>query len=279
MAATGEHALEWTSGESRVVLDLVPMEVLGALMRLRTRLLQRIDALPAGAAEHPTRCAEWRAVDVVNHLSDTTHWAAEVTAAAAQGRSSDVFTGFHVRRTPKQLTDAASRDLDAARARLHEAMDRSLGQVAEVMAALDKLTATPLGPQPFAVAALHGLWDTWLHERDLLLPLGVEVPQHEDEVRLSALYTLRLVGLCVAMAGDQLSATVQLRGATAARLRLDASPALTAVRAGDGEPQIHADAATLVDVLSGRGDVDAALDGPAELRAGLSGLRPLLAGA
>jgi Mycothiol maleylpyruvate isomerase N-terminal domain len=275
----GGHALEWTSGETRVVVELIPLEVLGALMRLRTRVLQRIDALAARDAEHPSRCAEWRAVDVVNHLADTTGWAAAVTAAAAHGAPTTVFEGFHVRRTPKQLTDAGPRDLDAARARLHTAMAESLGQVAEVVAVRDKLTDTPLGPQPFPVAACHVLWDTWLHERDLCLPLGIEPPQHEDEIRLSAIYTLRLVGLCVAMARRELSATLRLHGATEVTLRLDASAALTAVRVvDDAAPQLSGDAATVIDALSGRGDIDAAVEGPAELRTAFRPLCALLAG-
>lgn len=278
-APPGTHALEWTSGDNRVVLDLIPVEVLGALMRLRTRLLDRVDRLPAEAAEHPTRCAEWTAVDIVNHVADTTGWAATVITAAATGASSGLFAGFHVRNTPKGLTDAASRDLDAARARLHAEMAASLAQVPQVAALGDAPTETPLGPQPFPVAALHVLWDTWLHERDLFLPMGVEPPQHEDETRLCALYTLRMVGLCVAMARQEVSATVRLHGATAVTLRLDASPALTSVRlAPDATPDVTADAAALVDALTGRGDVDAALDGPAELRAALSPLRGVLAG-
>ena len=278
MPATGAHALEWTSGDTRVVLDLVPIEVLGALMRLRTRVLASVDALPIDAAEHPTRCAEWTVVDVVNHVADTTGWATEVTDAAARGRDTAIFDGFHVRDTPKRLTDAAVHDLDAARARLHAEMRRSLAQVAEVVAVANGMAATPLGPQPFPVAALHVLWDTWLHERDMLLPLGRAVPQHEDEVRLCALYTLRLVGLCAAMGRREVSATIALQGATEVTLRLDASPSLTSVRVSNEAAQLHGDAARVIDALCGRDDVDAALDGPAELRAALSPLRALLAG-
>jgi len=282
MPLTGEHALEWTSGDARVVVDLVPIEVLGALARLRTRLLQSIDALPLGEAEHATRCDEWRAVDLVNHLADTTHWATEVIAAAAEHRASVIFEGFHVRATPKQLTDAAPRDLDAARARLHQAMEANLHQVAEVVGLQERPTMTPVGPQPFPVAALHVLWDTWLHERDLLLPLGVQVPEHEDETRLAAVYTLRLIGFALAMMGRELSVALRLHGATECLLRLDATRGRTSVRVVEtvdgATPELSGDAATVVDALTGRGDLAAALDGPEELRRALSPLRRFLAG-
>jgi uncharacterized protein (TIGR03083 family) len=279
MAATEGHLLEFTSGGARVVLDFLPVEALGALMRLRTRLMRTIDTLPLDAAEQPSRCADWRVVDVVNHLADATTWAAQVTAAAAEGRPSAVFAGFHVRATPRQLTEAAPRDLDAARARLHEAMAASLGQVAEVVAARDRPTETPLGPQPFPVAALHVLWDTWLHERDICIPLGIDAPEHEDETRLAAIYSLRLLGLCVAMAGREASAALRLHGATGITLQFDASASLTSVRIDPtATAQLSGDAATVVDAITGRGDLDAALHGPAEQRASLAALRPLLAG-
>lgn len=264
--------------QPRRALDVLPLEVLGAFNRLCARLVERIDALPDGVAEQPTRCADWRAVDLVNHLADTTSWATEVTTAAAEQRETTIFAGFHVRRTPKQLTDAQPRDLAAARARLHANIAANLALVPEIVRLGNGLCQTPLGPQPFPVAALHAMWDTWLHERDLLIPLGIDPPQHEDEVRLCALYSLRLLGLFVAMSGQELSVTLRLHGATETTLRLDATPQLTAVRVvDDPTPQLSGDAAAAVDALTGRGD-PAALEGPAELRAALSPLRAVLAG-
>lgn len=282
-----EGAVEWNSAEGRVALDVVPLEVLGALTRLRVRLLQRIDAIPQADAEMPTRCTEWRAVDLVNHLADTTEWGSDAIAAALAGRgSTDTFAGFHVVTTPKQLTDAAPRDLDLARARLHKAMDANLRQVPGAVALVDRLTPTPLGPQPFSVAALHVLWDTWLHERDLFLAEDAAgaPPQHEDEVRLCALYTLRLLGLMQAVFQRERTIVVQLHGATGATLRLDSRAGETLVRVIDaGEvddttPTLHGDAATVVDALTGRGDIATALEGPAEARRGLSPLSRFLRG-
>jgi hypothetical protein len=273
--------LEWSGGDGRVALDVVPLEVLGALTRLRLRLLRRIDALPASDAELPTRCTEWRAVDLVNHLADTTQWASDALAAAAAGQTSiEIFAaGFDPVATPKRLTDAVARDLDQARARLHAAIDANLRQVPGGVLLLDRPTPTPLGPQPLPVALLHLLWDTWLHERDMFLG---SVPEQEDEVRLCAIYTLRMLGLMFALRRRERSLLVELRGATDVSLRLDVRGGETVVRGvdsvDDGVPILRGDAATVVDALTGRGDVDAALDGPAEARRGLSSLSRLLAG-
>jgi uncharacterized protein (TIGR03083 family) len=282
MSVKGTPLLEWTAAGSRVALEVIPFEVLGALNRLRTRLMQGIDALTPEQAEAPTRCAEWRAVDLVNHLCDTTGWAVDAITAAAESRSTALFDDFHVRATPKQLTDGADRRLDAARARLHEIMAANLRQVPGVVAVRDRLTDTPIGPQPFPVAAQHVLWDTWLHERDLLIPLGIQPPQHEDEVRLSAIYTLRMIGYMTGMLGRELSVALRLHGATSVTLQLDAGRGSTVVRilesAGDATRALSGDAATIVDALTGRGDIAAALDGPQEMREALGSLARALAG-
>jgi uncharacterized protein (TIGR03083 family) len=275
-------ALEWRSGDTRIALDILPLEVLGALNRLRTRLLQSIDNLTPAQAEAQTRCDTWRAVDLVNHLADTTAWATESIAAATENRTTSIFDGFNVRDTPKRLTDNAPRDLDTARARLHAAMADNMRQVPAALALHDRLSPTPLGPQPFPVAALHVMWDTWLHERDLLLPLGITPPPHEDEVRLCVIYTLRVVGFMTALRGRELSATLQLSGATDITLRLDVDAKQTLVAIVDNQPAddatLHADAATIVDALTGRGDIATALQGPPELRNALGALARVFAG-
>lgn len=277
--------LEWSGGEGRVALDVVPLEVFGALTRLRLRLLRRIDALPASDAELPTRCSEWRVVDLVNHLADTAQWATDALDAAAAGETSIAIfaANFDPVATPKRLTDAVSRDLDQARTRLHALIDAGLRQVPGGVLLLDRPTPTPLGPQPFPVAVLHLLWDTWLHERDMFLAGGgASIPEHEDEVRLCAIYTLRMLGLMFALRGRERALVVELHGATDVWLRLDVRSGETVVRCVDSADDdaliLRGDAATVVDALTGRGDVDAALDGPAEARRGLRSLSRLLAG-
>jgi hypothetical protein len=283
MEVNAPSVLEWTGNDGRVTLDLRPLEAYGALARLRTRLLQRIDALSAGEAELPTRCSEWRVVDVVNHLADTTGWATTAIDATLAGRpGSGVWDRFDVVATPKSLTDAAPRDLDAARARLHEAMAANMRQITAVLPVRERLTDTPLGPQPFPVAVTHVLWDTWLHERDLCLPRCEAVPQHEDEVRLCAIYTLRLLGVMFALRRRARSLVLRLHGGTETALRLDVGDGETRVRAvdsvDDGTPVLSGDAAGAIDALSGRGDLAAALQGPDGIRAELSPLGRYFAG-
>ena len=40
----------------------------------------------------------------------------------------------------------------------------------------------PPGHVPLRAVALHALWDSWIHERDILLPLGIGAVEEADEI-------------------------------------------------------------------------------------------------
>jgi hypothetical protein len=96
------------------------------------------------------------------------------------------------------------------------------------------------------------------------------------------IYTLRVVGFMTALRGRELSATLQLSGATDVTLRLDVDAEQTLVAIVDNQSAsdatLHADAATIVDALTGRGDIATALQGPPELRNALGALARVFAG-
>lgn len=275
--------MQWVRNGVSVTLDLDPAVVATALPRMWSRLVRAVDGLAPGDWERPTRCTDWRVVDIVNHLADTTGMGYRVTLAALQGQRSGVFDGFNPRTVPKQLTDAAERDPATVRARFVETLE-------PVLAGLDLLDVgdahpaveTPIGRQPIAAALLHLLWDTWLHERDMLLPLGHAVPEVHDEVRLAALYALRMVGFCNTLFSQSAHVPFVLHGGFEGALLLDVSADAVSVvgvdAAAAGAHALRADAATAVDALCGRGDMRAALDGPEELRRQVGSLRLVLAG-
>jgi hypothetical protein len=49
---------------------------------------------------------------------------------------------------------------------------------------------SPVGHVPARLVLAHALWDSWLHERDILLPLGLDVPVEADELAVSTWYLL-----------------------------------------------------------------------------------------
>jgi hypothetical protein len=97
------------------------------------------------------------------------------------------------------------------------------------------------------------LWDSWLHERDIAFPLGLDASSTPDEQRLVGLYAV-------------LMALVPLRGADPGvdellKLGGDIDTTIRGSTDGDGidvrevsEPgETGADACALIDSLSGRG--------------------------
>jgi uncharacterized protein (TIGR03083 family) len=282
-AATG--GMQWQQGGVLVAFDVAPAEVTAGLSRLWQRISDGLDALSPEDWERPSRCLDWAVVDVANHLADTGTWVASCMDAAAAGRRTEFFTDFDPIRIPKQLTDAADRSPAVVRRRLADSLDglRDRLSALDEDAARDGLVETPLGQQPPAAGLAHLFWDTWLHERDVFLALGGDVPVLAEDVRLAALYSLRMEAYIQTLMHREVHVGLELHGALEETLVLDVSPGATRVamlRDGDAAPPtlLRGDAASAVDALSGRGDVAAALEGPADVRSSISVLRTVLAG-
>jgi hypothetical protein len=64
------------------------------------------------------------------------------------------------------------------------ASEALLGVVAELADEEWSATAeSPAGHVPIRLLAQHALWDCWVHERDVAVPLGIATPSELDELR------------------------------------------------------------------------------------------------
>ncbi len=54
------------------------------------------------------------------------------------------------------------------------------------------LAEAPPGHLALRVAALHALWDGWVHERDIVIPLGLSPVEEADEMDLVLRYAVGL---------------------------------------------------------------------------------------
>ena len=52
------------------------------------------------------------------------------------------------------------------------------------------LAESPFGHLPVRFVLAHAFWDSWLHERDIFVPLGIDVPVVPDELLLATWYSL-----------------------------------------------------------------------------------------
>jgi len=246
--------------------------------RQRKRLEGGVAALGPESWKSPRRCDGWSVQDVVLHLVGVnTFWHASVLAGLA-GQPTRFLTGFDPATTPAQMVDAM-RTLERAEAleRLRASNDAFLG----TLATLDDdgwsaLAETPAGHVPIRLLAHHALWDGWVHERDVLLPLGLTPDVEPDEV-LSSLRYAAALSPALAIGSRNVSAGVFTVEATDpdARFSVEVSQSV-AVRDGPAPappgqvPCLRGDAVALVEALSFRAPLPASA--PPEWRRLITGL-------
>ena len=85
-------------------------------------------------------------------------------------------------------------------------------------------SVSPLGAVPWWMSALHIFFDSWVHERDALLPLGIEPPVLDDEAGPVATY---VVGVAATFASGPLTTVI-----AGVRVHIDDSPPEVAPASG-----------------------------------------------
>ena len=229
----------------QIRIHLGPSDVLGAHARHRTRFAEAVRDLDEAALRAPSRCSEWSVADVLRHLVDVDGW----MQALWSGQPLP-FTSFDPRVTPHEFVVAGRATTDP------DARDRFVASTQEMAGDVGtsgrerwgSVSLSPLGVVPWWLSALHVFWDSWLHERDVLLPLGMAVPVESDEALPALAYGLAIVGTLIREPTDVVIDGMRL-------IAGEAPVVATPVR----EPSEAV--GPIVDALAGRGDVAAALAG------------------
>lgn len=171
-----------------------PGDQLAPFVRQRRRLQATLEALDPDDWSSPTRCDEWSVQDVVAHLVGVNaFWQASVRAGLA-GTPTRVLVGFDPAVTPALMVEPM-RELAPA-----EVLERFVASNDGLLAVFDGLddgqwmtaAETPAGHVAIRVVAHHALWDCWIHERDIALPLGLTPAVEPDEIRSSLRYVSAL---------------------------------------------------------------------------------------
>lgn len=177
----------------RVECPLVDLRL--PLLRQRRRLAQILATLDADQWQHGSRCEHWSVQDVVAHLIRTNQvWQLAFSAALA-GKPTRMMQGFDPVTTPSLMVEAM-RALTPAQvlASFVETTEELASAVAGAGEAGRSLVGeSPLGHVGLDAVILHALWDAWIHERDILLPLGLAPVEEPDEVT-ACLYYAAAVG-------------------------------------------------------------------------------------
>ncbi|MBA3652743.1 MAG: DinB family protein [Actinobacteria bacterium] len=167
-----------------------------AFRRHRARFLGALASLTDAEWAATTRCDAWSAKDVVLHLVSADGYWALTLPGRSQAEKTTYLRGFDPTSTPDAVI-ASKREQTTTEALA--ALAQSTDQLAAAFAQIGDdewslLSESPFGHVPVRVIAAHALWDSWLHERDVLVPLGRSVPVEIDELLNATAFTLFLGG-------------------------------------------------------------------------------------
>jgi uncharacterized protein (TIGR03083 family) len=230
----------------QIHVDVDPVATLAAYARHRRRFAAEVSSLDETALATASRCHLWTVADVLRHCHDVDEW---MQALWSGGRPP--FTSFDPIMTPHEFVVAGRSISDV------EARDRYV-ESSETMAAdvgtsgperWGQTSVSPVGFVPWWLSALHVFFDSWIHERDVLVPLGVTPPVETDEAMPVLAYSLAVVGTLITEPVDVVIAGVRV---------VAGHPPSRATPTGGS---VDGDAPAIVDALLGRGSVEEALSG------------------
>ena len=236
-----------------------------AWTRHRRRFVDELGALDDGQWKELTRCDAWDARGVIAHLIVVDQfWALTLGAAQRRDEPTKFIQGFD----PATGTDAlVAPILDLPPAAVLEQCAAGTDAFVALVEAFsaddwDARAEGPFGHLPAHLLLAHAYWDSWLHERDILEPLGLAPAPDPDDVLNAAVYAFVVGGLQGGLLGDPTPTGPGPAAAIDARVRFDDLATAIHVRydegmhlgvADPGDAVDGGDAVTFAESLAGRG--------------------------
>ena len=175
----------------RIVTDLDPVTV---MLSQRSRLERELAQLSDEQWSHPSRCAAWSIQDVITHLNSTNAFWAYSLRSGLAGKPTELLRSFDPTATPAQIV--ASAQAVGPHATLEEfvATNAALRELADDVRERqwDTLAEAPPGHVALGAVVLHALWDSLIHERDILIPLGIATKDEPVETIAALTYAVAL---------------------------------------------------------------------------------------
>jgi uncharacterized protein (TIGR03083 family) len=245
-----------------IVLDGDPSAIAVPVIRQRRRLAAALATFDDEQWAHPSRCEGWSNRDVIVHLTGTNSFWALSIAAGLRGEPTRFLATFDPVASPARMVataaPASNAEVLAQFVATSDALADQLGSLSADQWALP--AEAPPGHISVSAVAHHALWDSWIHERDILLPLGLAAEEEADEVAACLRYVAGL-GPCLAASRGRVGRAVlaiEASGPHDATLsvRVDVSDRVI-VRDGNaavavGDLMLVGDAVQLVEALSVR---------------------------
>jgi uncharacterized protein (TIGR03083 family) len=249
---------------------LAVLAVVDAFEAHRRAFVEQLEQLPAEAWAASTRCSEWSVHEVARHLCDVNELIRD-----DHGSVTSPSTGFDPRTTPREwLRSSEGESVESTLLRLQVTSaaafesTRALARRGED----ERIIQGPYGPIPWTVLMLHAFWDSWLHERDVVLPLGLPHLTDDEGARLATAYSIFVAGAAASLFGTPVRATFRLSGLARGTYELLRDGDAVALRVEPGEVG-GPDGVMLADALTGRGgSLEDCVPGEPATVAALSGL-------
>jgi uncharacterized protein (TIGR03083 family) len=247
-----------TYGEPVLVAEPLLADPATPLLRQRSRLAEVLATFDDERWAAPSRCEGWSAQDVVAHLVTTNQFWAFSFTAGLRGEPSTFLSTFDPVASPAEMV-AAVRSTPPAET-LAQFVDTNAGLAAAVAAvggAWTVLAEAPPGHLALTLVAQHALWDSWVHERDILLPLGVDPVVEADEVAACLAYGAGLSPAFLANRGSDRRGAVEVRVTDPdLRVVVEIGPRVVVHDglAPEGAVLVTGDAVEVLEAFSFRGD-------------------------
>ena len=185
-----------------IALDGDPTAIAQPCIRQRRRFLAMIQDLDEDEWIHPSRCDGWSSRDVAAHLASTNAFWEFAIRSGIDGSPTEMLATFDPVATPARMVADSTWSTDE----IVETFATSSESLARLLLELDATDWTAQAEAPpghLGVSAVvhHALWDSWIHERDIALPLGRTPPVESDEVIASLRYVAALTPALAIAAG------------------------------------------------------------------------------
>ena len=189
-------------GEPLVRIDPMPDGLASTVMQQRDRLAATLADLSDEQWGAPSRCEGWTVQDVMIHLSSTNRFWAFSIAQGLAGTPTNYLLGFDPVASPADLVAAAQGMPTSETLAQFVDGNQALADALSSVDSWDTLAEAPPGHIAIGLVAVHALWDSWVHERDIAIPLGLDPIVDQAEVEACILYAAALGPAFQASAGS-----------------------------------------------------------------------------
>lgn len=167
-----------------IVTFAVGADVGEVFVRQRRRLEATFASLADGEWGVESRCEGWTVQDVAAHLDMVNQFFHMSIAAGLAGEPTRMLPGFDPKATPAAMVAGVG---SVPPAETLAGLVESNDELCSLVGGLDDqgwtaIAEAPAGHLPISMAVHHALWDAWVHERDIGIPLGRSLVEDADEV-------------------------------------------------------------------------------------------------